>query len=128
MKIGDYVRTKYGIAKIIKIEEDEYFFDNIVGEYSSTFEHDYIKQLFKEDLKESNIKSSPNIIGLVDVGDYVNGELVTSAEDVYTSDNIYIGKEVFVNHDELIIEEDIETIVTKEQFESMEYKKESEVN
>lgn len=114
MKVGDYVRTKnYGICKIIDIyNEDKIELDKI-----NAFG---IKGVCYN--VENIIKSSPNIIDLIEVGDYVNGKLVTHAEDVYTTDNIYIGKEVFVNYEELIIEEDIKSIVTNEQFSQMEYR------
>jgi hypothetical protein len=61
------------------------------------------------------IKHSPNIIDLIEVGDYVNGYPV-----------IDIGQDYICVCDfgksEDLIEEDIKTIVTKEQFESMKYK------
>ena len=68
------------------------------------------------------INASHNIIDLIEVGDYVNGKIVTSASDVCTTDNIYIGREIIVEHQDLIIEEDIKSIVTKEQFSQTEYK------
>ena len=114
MKVGDYVRTKhYGISKIADIYNE----DKIELDKENAFG---IKGVCY--MVENIIKSSSNIIDLIEVGDYVNGKLVTTAEDVYTTDNIYIGKEVFINHDELIVEEDIESIVTHEQFSQMEYK------
>ena len=99
MKVGDYVRTKYGIAKITKIDLNV----NACG---------IDKQLndFYIVLNENIIKSSPNIIDLIEVGDYVNGRYVE-----YTSDEaVFFGR--------LDYERDIKSILTKEQFESMEYK------
>ena len=60
-------------------------------------------------------KSSPLIIDLIEVGDYVNGEYVT-----------YINKKdnyVDVGYDDAMLRaKDIKSIVTKEMFEQMEYK------
>lgn len=67
------------------------------------------------------IKASFNIIDLIEVGDYVNGEKVDFKNEF--EDDYYIkgyggnGFEIDFEH-----QEDIETIVTKEQFEGMQYK------
>ena len=68
--------------------------------------------------EEMIIKASNNIIDLIEVGDYVNGLLVI---DKYYD---YANKEWRLNdRDGLIcIENNIKSIVTKEQFESMSYK------
>ena len=116
MKVGDYVRTKDGI--IGKIESK-----NLIG-YNDwiidTLYHndDEIINDWTCGIKEYNvIKSSPNIIDLIEVGDYVNGHYVSSlplfkwnkqAGYCYTGD--------------MLTDKDIKSIVTKEQFESMEYK------
>ena len=104
MKVGDYVSTKYGIAKITKIVLNV-----------NTCEIDRQLNDFYFVLNENIIKSSPNIIDLIEVGDYVNGERVVNI--------IKKHKYLEVSDEEIIIEEeDIKSIVTKEQFESMEYK------
>lgn len=112
-----YVRTKAGmIAKIISKED----VSGSLHKEEIVFILDNGNRLALHSQKV--LKASHNIIDLIEVGDYVNGKLVTNANDVYTEDNIYIGKEVIVEHKDLIIEEDIETIVTKEQFKNMSYK------
>ena len=65
-------------------------------------------------------KPSFNIIDLIEVGDYVNGEKVTSAEPIDKNDtDRYLG---FGDYDYYIHDsEDIENVVTKEQFNSMKY-------
>lgn len=62
-------------------------------------------------------KVSPNIIDIVQVGDYVNGYEVTSKDQ-------FLG---FGNHDWYMTNDEIKSIVTHEQFSAMEYKVESEV-
>lgn len=61
-------------------------------------------------------KSSPNIIDLIEVGDYVNGEMVTNIKD---------GKPFKEDYNDSFYSyyfDDIYSIVTHEQFESIEYK------
>ena len=67
------------------------------------------------------IKSSPNIIDLIEVGDYVNGHLVfdiayAPKKAVYIEDNT--NKMAHIPY----VNENIKSIVTKEQFSQMEYK------
>ena len=124
MKVGDYVRTKLKvfqpsqIARIKSMQRDVGYKNQYFIDLNKNLLPNFEFEIYEEDI----FKSSPNMIDLIEVGDYVNGKLVTQAEDVYTADNIYIGKEVFVNHEELIIEEDIKSIVTHEQFSQMEYR------
>ena len=103
MKVGDYVRTKKdGIGKIISFsyqEDDECCFIELPNRRTG------IKQF-------NIIKSSPNIIDLIEVGDYVNGFYVI---------NKPFNQRIHTEFDDFF-EEDIKSIVTKEQFESMEYK------
>ena len=90
MKVGDYVRTnEFGIQKVKWFDNEEPILENGFTA-----------------LQSSGYKSSPNIIDLIEVGDYVNGILVT----IRMIDNL----EMYFN--------DIKSIVTKEQFKSMEYK------
>ena len=67
LNVGDYVRTKRdGIGKIISFthnEDDECCFIELANRRTG--------------IKKFNIiKSSPNIIDLIEVGDYVNGKKV----------------------------------------------------
>lgn len=113
LNIGDYVRTKRGqIGKLKKIEDI-----NCEIEFNGIW-RDLI-------LKENIIKSSPNIIDLIEVGDILYLEESDDIACMFFRD-IYLVK----NEDNLLhIIDDIKnkkckiiSIVTKEQFESMEYK------
>ena len=111
MKVGDYVRTEDGfIGKITTIENNErvHLFEKSI--YTDNYE--YLDLV----LEESIAKSSPNIIDLIEVGDYVNGRIV--------DDYIYLDKLGLIGLTELEKEDEkfIKSIVTKQQFESMEYK------
>ena len=108
MKVGEYVRTRWGcIAKFKGINEGFYEFDNIIMDESSA-----VREELFVDIVE---KSSPNIIDLIDVGDYVNGEKVCAIGE--NSGDVYIR-----DLQEFILAKDIKSIVTKEQFSQMEYR------
>ena len=104
IKFGDYIRTNYKIRRVT----------------NSNF---YMQQYVEcgEDLvwKNDIVKHSPNIIDLIEVGDYVNGERVEMIQNKciygrYCEDGG--GYDFFVGADE------IKSIVTKEQFANMEYR------
>ena len=112
--IGDYVRYKYeNCIYIGKIK----FISEVMG-FEETLQLD-IDTCMEEILKEDIIKSSPNIIDLIEVGDYVNGFKVDEIDEkgIYNY-NSYDGWRINIAS----CNDDIKSIVTKEQFESMEYK------
>lgn len=117
LNIGYYIRTKDGfIGKITEISSNEKLHLFLKAIYTDNYKIDMV-------LEDEIIKSSSNIIDLIEVGDYVNGYLVT---DVYKPDGnkvfrIEIERDTLKGH---IIDKSsqIKSIITKEQFESMEYK------
>ena len=120
LEVGMYVRTNYGlIGKIIKI------YKHISGFYKYRIDvpDKYEEEDYIDLLEIQIIKKSYKPIGLIEVGDYVNGKLVTDihGERIYTfnsySDDIS-NKKGF----SYILSDYIESIVTKEQFESISYK------
>ena len=126
MKVGDYIRTKEGIIDkvIIEYNEKSESVCPICNCKHVSCEHNY----YDEDTIN---KSSPNIIDLIEVGDYVNGEKVIALEKDIDKRNIYPsnkGAKIFTDYELQgnwyfgMQDEDIKTIVTKEQFEQMEYK------
>lgn len=115
MKVGDYVRTKDG--KIFKWN----ILCKIKQEWSGEYINEYTRFCYID--KNDIIKSSPNIIDLLEVGDYVNGFEVLRIDKEC---NLYPKtlKCQYPNNVDYfdIFNEDIKSIVTKETFESMEYK------
>ena len=99
MNVGDFVRTKDGLITKFEREDDIFYvFDKMIS-------------TDKDINRYVNI--SPNIIDLIEVGDYVNGYKVSNIFDEY----------ITTEDDQITIDkEDIKSIVTKEQFESMKYK------
>jgi len=142
MKIGYYVRTDKGeIGKLKELKLDyttgkrlvTYYTYREVKENLVMFDNAKITQRFvdgsslyltDDELKEvedSIIKSSPNIIDLIEVGDYVNGHKVVDIAEA-PKRAVYI--EDIKQKSGLIpyTRDNITSILTKEQFESMEYK------
>ena len=77
--------------------------------------------------EEKIIKTSYNLIDLIEVGDYVNGDLVTFISS--NPQKNQKGKHRIILNDSYSLfgkYENIKSIVTKEQFESMKYIVESE--
>ena len=112
-----YVRTKDGnIFKIIGGNVDNWEIDIDYSKLEQTEE--YWLELYRYNdnysfFDDKNIiKSSFNIIDLIEVGDYVNGYEVTSKDQ-------FLG---FGNHDWYMTNDEIKSIVTKEQFSAMEYR------
>ena len=119
MKVGDWVR----------------FYDRSwteIGQITGYVEDSHLKVVKCRDGYydlDNFIKSSPNIIDLIEIGDYVNGSKVVDiniigkdkekwvwVEQMEDTDNKYGDDYVGYNN------EQIKSIVTKEQFESMEYR------
>ena len=108
---GMYVKLYDGrIGKIV----NSYWRNFDIGKWHFSIENDYDKKIEYSYMDIFDYtEPSPNIIDLIEVGDYVNGLKVVKIED-----NILTMHGLIHN----IGEEDIKSIVTKEQFKSMEYK------
>lgn len=106
-----YVRTNAG--RFYKIKNTDFYIER----YVESYDNDLI-------LKKSIKKASHNIIDLIEAGDYVNGYLIMSITDVKNKDVKCF--EVFrmngTSRIKMWEEEDIKSIVTKEQFSQMEYR------
>lgn len=109
MRVGDYVRTENGSFTKIKAiceqrwKEPECIYSRVLCEDNEIYEY------------PKYIKSSPNIIDLIEVGDYVNGRIV--------DDYIYLDKLGLIGLTELEKEDEkfIKSIVTKESMENVTY-------
>ena len=120
LEVGDYVRTKKGIAKILgRVNEpDNYYFKMLITDKYLEI-HDDTEYIHDLDI----IKSSKNIIDLIQVGDYVNGRPVFINEYGFLEQTC-INADDDVYYETLRVE-DIKDIVTKEQFDSMKYEVDS---
>ena len=110
LEVGMYVRTKAGM--IAKITRHEHYWIN-------KEEWNYITTDIDRNFEiESIIKTTNNIIDLIEVGDYVNGYKVIE----FNKKRIALGLSDKSYSYYLIEDFEIKSIVTKEQFESMSYK------
>ena len=123
LEVGQFARLKSGyICKIINVND----FREPNMKYG--VEANYLKDImFIGD--DDIVKASYNIIDLIEEGDYVNGEKVleTNCKWEYMDDDsdtgvneVYDGLEL--QKGRIYFEYEIETVVTKEQYEQMSYK------
>ena len=114
-----YIRTNEGIRKILNEFEEDYELNRCLH-YCYPEGHD----LYKEDLEddEDKILKEPsfNVIDILEEGDYVNGRKVYQVG--YNFQDDFVLKMSKSNYDDFIYPNEIETIVTHEQFEQMAYK------
>ena len=128
MKVGDYVRTDTGIIeKLEGIHEQNKTNETIIklnkmggGRYAHILDinSEFAKEFDKDFSRGNIIKSSPNIIDLIEVGDYVNGWKITTIDKR--------NNKLYAEYDDgyliqAISKKNIKSIVTKEQFSSMQY-------
>ena len=141
MKVNDYVRTKDGvIAKITDIIED-YAVDcdrNVFDLRDACDVNQLGLMEIPWDFKDKYIiKSGPNPIDVIEAEDYVNGyKVLEICEGNFESNNPHNVKALKLEFIEqninpnipffkryiFILNENIKSIVTKEQFESIQYK------
>lgn len=122
--IGQFIRTPYGIRKIVNITKDDGYgkprvkviqLDGFLNTgYKFSFEFYTDEKIIKE------CKASYNIIDILEVGDYVNGALVV--EIIKNNRKLEPRTMIYVNGYVGFYNEEIENVVTKEQFEQMSYK------
>ena len=103
IEVGDYVKTERG--KIDRVTNNKFYIKQYI---------DCERDLY---LRENIVKHSKNIIDLIEVGDFVNGyrvlEMFKFQNDKYA---FTICKSDFKSICRIWSEEDIETILTKEQY------------
>lgn len=116
IEIGDYVRTRYGIAKIINDVGNNYFEVDKNGIYCSA--RSFSSYIHKDYI----MKHSKNIIDLVDIGDFVNGVEINEITNDSIGKRMIASISTYGDDDISFGNKDIDTIVTKEQFKNIEYR------
>lgn len=106
-EVGEYYRTKNGeILKIVDLDEYGFLVDKFYYQI---------------------VKHSKNIIDLIEVGDYVNGKLIEEIANIQGKTCLFYDLELPMEVGlHFYSEQDVKTIVTHEQFSSIEYKVEEE--
>lgn len=130
VEVGKFIRTPYGIRKIVNITKDDGYGKPKVRvieldrHLNTPYKFDYIFYTDENAIKKC--KASYNIIDILEKGDYVNGDLVLFAGAItWDNDGNVSDKRVYINHngyDLWLREEYIKSVVTKEQIEQMTYK------
>ena len=124
LEIGKFIRTSYGIRKIVNITKDDGYGKPKVRvieldrHLNTPYKFDYIFYTDENVIKKC--KTSYNIIDILEVGDYVNGYTIYEIVE-YEDDTRAI---VIADDNKSIMwkKQDIKSIVTKEQFKNMEYR------
>ena len=128
LEIGKFIRTPYGIRKIVNITKDDGYGKPKVRvieldrHLNTPYKFDYIFYTDENVIKKC--KASYNIIDILEVGDYVNGNKVIEIEKNYKFIDGTIRDILWTDTkmQKAIWDETIKSIVTKEQFEQMAYK------
>ena len=120
IEINEYVRTKE-LGMILKVDEETVVFnmDNSL----------YVEDTTKMPFEDKVVNHNKNIIELVEVGDYVNGKLVIATKDIINDK--YEKAILTENYDEwtengIVTNNEIQEILTKEQYEQYAYKVEEQ--
>lgn len=108
-----YVRTKYGISQYK-------YYDTTNGKLLCIPVKDGSKGVFAN--IEDILKASDNIINLIEVGDYVNGERVIGFGAFCYDDGTIERTSLTLDRTVTCLDSEIKSIVTKEMFSSMEYR------
>ena len=114
LDVGMYIRTKYGISKIEKMEEDK-IHKTIWCTVDKAQYHSFLVR------KQEILKASHNIIDLIEVGDIIitkhSGLGKEFVEIINSKTSLEFLKSYFKEKSLDLVE-----VLTKEQFESMSYK------
>ena len=122
LEIGKFIRTPYGIRKIVNITKDDGYGKPKVRvieldrHLNTPYKFDYIFYTDENVIKKC--KASYNIIDLTEKNDYINGLLVNEIVD---------GKPIHEDYNDPFYSfgwenDDIKTVITHEQMEQMPYK------
>ena len=116
MKVGDYVRTDDGLIGKVVSEPYEYK-DSIACDID--FGNNDIYNEYE--MYQSIVKSSPNIIDLIEEGDYVNGKEILEIKQNAESGLRYLTYSYVPMGYYVERSDEIKSIVTKQQYNSMKY-------
>ena len=119
IEVGEYVRTIDGYIRKVEQVNRKGSYDGLChGAYNVDIPYKYSQGISAKKIKSH----SPDIIDLIEEGDYVNGYKVVN--EIYGEDdnNLYFEVECGFNKAQYIGEKDIKSIVTKEQIKQIEYR------
>lgn len=116
IEVNEYVRTNKGnIGKVVEIRLG-------LNKNTELYQNVYMLDNGLWTILDYIVKHSKQLIDLIEVGDYVNGHRVVNEIWGEDDNNLYFEIEGGVNKVQYIGEKDIETILTKEQYQANCYK------
>lgn len=128
LEVGKWCRTKKGtIFKIIGGNVDMWEIDIDYSYLSKCENEDYNSYAYNKNnslFEELVVKTSYNIIDILEVGDYVNGKYIIQVSKTFGLlfiETTYYDEVSGEEKHKFIKKEKIKSIVTKEQFEKMSY-------
>ena len=126
LEVGKWCRTEKGtIFKIIGGNVDMWEIDIDYSYLSKCENEDYNSYAYNKNnslFEDLVVKSSYDIIDILEVGDYVNGETVIGFGTFYYDDGTIERTSLALDKTVTCLDSEIKSIVTKQQFENMEYK------
>ena len=126
LEVGKFIRTPYGIRKIVNITKDDGYGKPKVRvieldrHLNTPYKFDYIFYTDENVIKKC--KTSYDIIDILEVGDYVNGDKIEYIDDCEGAMREFYYDYENPNDDVGHWQEEIKTIITHEQMEQMAYK------
>ena len=126
LEVGQFVRTPYGIRKIVNITKDDGYGKPRVkvielDDFLNTgYKFNYKFYTDEKIIKEC--KASYNIIDILEIGDYVNGDEIGYIDDCEGAMREFYYDYENPNEDVGHWQEEIKTVITHEQMEQMAYK------
>ena len=129
MKIGEYIRTPYGIRKIVDIKKDDGYGkpkvkiivvdDILISSYMSSFEFYTDDRVFK------NCKHDKSIIKIIEKEDLVVLKSKECKTEIYKVANVcnnFVEVDCFQDGTMEVYENDISFVVTHNEFDRIKYK------
>ena len=126
LEVGKFIRTPYGIRKIVNITKDDGYGKPKVRvieldrHLNTPYKFDYIFYTDENVIKKC--KTSYDIIDVLEVGDYVNGDKIFNIDDCKGAMRQFYYDYENPNDDVGHWQEEIKSVITHEQMEQMAYK------
>lgn len=119
IEVNEYIRTIDGYIRRVEQVNRKGSYDRLChGAYNVDMPYKYSQGISAKKIKSH----SPNIIDLIEEGDYINGCLVTAIYDEYKNDNTIQFETNYEGRYRYYTDEEIKSIVTKEMMKSVEYR------
>ncbi len=110
IEVGEYVRTKRGISKVLEVKTVK---NKMYGRHDVAYLIDKCPRMYITETEF--IKHSKNIMDLIEVGDFVNGNIVTD-KYLFAGEMPVVETSGNETNAKCLCKKDIQSILTKEQY------------